>query len=115
MNDLEDRYDKFYTYKEVEFYLSSYLPNEEECRIIILKIVEQASRDYLSLHDAKSVTLQYTWETARDFIFKKTHLIGWGNRKISPAYLLSLIDMDIEWLRRKIKQKFEQIESKTNG
>ena len=112
MNNLEDRYNKTYYYKDIEFYLSEYLPNQEECRIIILKIAEQASRDYISLYHAESATLRSTWETARDFIFKETHLISWGNRKISPTYLLDLIDIDIRWLRRKMIEKLQKIESK---
>jgi len=112
MNNPEDRYNKTYQYKDVEFYLSEYLPNQEECRIIILKIAEQASRDYISLYHAESVTLQCTWETARDFIFSDTHLISWGDRRISPAYLLDLIDVDIRWLRRKMAEKLQRFESK---
>jgi hypothetical protein len=115
MLDLKNRYDKTYFYKNIEFYLSDYIPNNEECRIIILKIVEQASRDYLSLRNAKTLTLQYTWEIAREFIFNKAYLIDWGDRKISPAHLLDLIDMDIEWLRRKMKEKFKQLENENNG
>lgn len=115
MPPLKDRYDKTYEYKGIEFYLSDYTPNIEECRLIILKIVEQASRDYLSLYNSKTASLQYTWETAKDFIFSDTYYIKWGYQIVSPSQLLELVDIDIEWLRRKIRQRFAQVERKNNG
>tara|TARA_Y100000310_G_C20637076_1_gene791759 strand:+ start:541 stop:900 length:360 start_codon:yes stop_codon:yes gene_type:complete len=103
---LKDRYDKTHQYKETKFYLSNYLPNQEECKIIILKIVEQASRDYLALHNAGSPALKYAWETAKDFIFTENYLIDWGGQDVTPRYLLDLVDINIEWLRRKMKERF---------
>jgi len=112
---LKDRYDKEYEYKGVQFYLSDCTPNREECRIIILKIIEQASRDYLSLYKGKTAALQHNWETARDFIFKDTHIINWGGTIVSPAQLMELVDIDIDWLRRKTNERFSKIERKDNG
>ena len=115
MSLLKDRYDKTYKYKGIEFYLSDYSPNTEECRLVILKVIEQTSRDYLSLYNSKTSALQYTWETARDFIFSDRYYINWGNQIVSPTHLLQLVDIDIEWLRRKMRERFSQIERKNNG
>ena len=115
MPSLKDRYDKTYDYKGIKFYLSDYIPDPEECKIIILKIIEQASRDYLSLHKGKTASLQHTWETARDFIFKDKHLINWGGRIITPAELMELVDIDIDWLRRKMRERFAKIKKENNG
>jgi hypothetical protein len=112
---LKDRYDKTYDYKGIEFYLSDYTPDPEECRMIILKIIEQASRDYLSLYKGKTSALQQTWETARDFIFKENYLMNWGGRIMTPAQLMELVDIDIDWLRRKMNERFAKIERKNNG
>jgi hypothetical protein len=115
LNRLKDRYDKEYEYKGVQFYLSDCIPNEEECRIIILKIIEQASRDYLSLYKGKTAALRHNWETARDFIFKDKYLINWGGVIMSPAQLMELVEIDIDWLRRKTNERFSRIERKDNG
>lgn len=106
MSFINDRYDKAYYYKEIEFYLSDYTPNPEECRIIILKIIEQASRDYLSLYKGKTAALQYTWETARSFIFEDKYIMYWGGKITTPAQLMELVDVDIHWLRRKMRERF---------
>ena len=115
MSSIKNRYDKTHEYKGVEFYLSNYTPDDEECKIIILKIIEQASRDYLSLYKGKTAALQHSWETARDFIFKDNYLINWGMNILTPAQLMELVDIDIEWLRRKMRERFAQIERKENG
>ena len=115
MPSFRDRYDKVYEYKDVQFYLSSYTPDPEECRIIILKIIEQASRDYLSLHKGKTAALQYTWQTARDFIFKDKYLINWGGRVTTSAELMELVDIDINWLRRKMRERFTKTQKEDHG
>lgn len=115
MPSFRDRYDKVYEYKDIQFYLSSYTPDPEECRIIILKIIEQASRDYLSLHKGKTAALQYTWQTARDFIFKDKYLINWGGRVTTSAELMELVDIDINWLRRKMRERFTKTQKEDHG
>ena len=115
MPPLKDRYDKTYDYKGIEFYLSNYIPNPDECRVIILKIIEQASRDYLALHKGKTSSQKYNWETARDFIFKDPYWINWGGQIITSAEFMELVDINIDWLRRKIHQRFTEAERKNNG
>lgn len=115
MSLLKDRYDKTYDYKGIEFYLSSYTPDPEECRIIILKIIEQASRDYLALRNGKTAALQYTWETARDFIFKDKYLMYWGGKVTTSAELMELVDIDINWLRRKMRERFIKTKKEDHG
>ena len=112
MSSIENRYEKTYTYKNIEFYLSDYTPNDEECRLIILKLTEQASRDYLTLYNADSPALQQVWETAKEFIFNDIYIISWGHKNVTPTYLLNLINIDIEWLRRKIRKCFQKLKSK---
>ena len=111
----EDRYNKIHEYKGIKFHLSGYTPNYEECKIVILKIIEQASRDYLTLYNAKSPTLQYLWETARQFIFDDNYLIDWGNKTITPSNLLDIVDINIQWLRRKMQERFSKIERESDG
>jgi len=109
MPSLKDRYEKTYTYKSIEFYLSDYTPNHEECKIIILKLTEQASRDYLTLYNSKSPAIQQIWQTAKDFIFNDIYIMSWGYRNVTPTYLLNLVNIDIEWLRRKTRTRFKEL------
>jgi hypothetical protein len=110
MPHIKDRYNKTHEYKGIKFDLSDYTPDEEECRIIILKIIEQASRDYLALYQSKTTALQHNWETAKDFIFRENYPVNWGGRIITSAQLLELVDIDIDWLRRKMRERFAKIE-----
>ena len=41
-------------YGKTKFSLQDYLPNEEECKFILIKVVEQATRDYCSLSSYKT-------------------------------------------------------------
>ena len=109
MSYIKNRYNRTYVYKNIKFYLSDYTLNEEECKLIILKLTEQASRDYLTLYKAESPALQAIWETAKEFIFNDDYLMSWGHKNMTPTHLLNLVDIDIEWLRRKVRQKFNTI------
>ena len=41
--------------------------------------------------------------------------MNWGGNIITPTHLLEIIDIDIEWLRRKMKKEVAKIERKENG
>lgn len=83
------------------FELSLIAPEIDESKYIILKVFEQAIRDYFSLENAKTPIERRYYETAVDFIFDDCYRVWWGDTEKSPQDLLDVIDLDIEWVRTK--------------
>jgi hypothetical protein len=104
----DDRYDKTYTYGDVEFYLSDFMPIEEQCRFLILKILEQAVRDYTSLYDSDTTSEQLAWESAEGFLFDDEYYLMWGDLELSTEEFLELVDLDIRWVREQTRKQFER-------
>jgi hypothetical protein len=46
---MDERYNRFYKLNDTTFWLDNYSLNYEECCYLLLKIVEQAVRDYCLL------------------------------------------------------------------
>lgn len=105
---VSDRYNKTYTHNKVEFYLSDYTPNEEECRFLILKVLEQAIRDYCSLYKSELPNEQHAWATANGFLFDDDYRISWGDQEYSTDDFLMLVDLDLAWVREQARKKFEE-------
>ena len=80
------------------------LPELDECRILILKIVEQSVRDYVSLERSPAPIDQYYYQTAYLFIFQDEYRIHWGNTTKSLTDLLDLLDLDVDWFRMRVKE-----------
>jgi hypothetical protein len=78
------------------------LPHIDECRHLILKIIEQAIRDYLALENSSIPTDQYYYEIACQFIFDDEYLIDYGGTDKSFRELLDILKIDIDWLRERI-------------
>jgi hypothetical protein len=110
--DVSDRYNKTYTHNGVEFYLSDYILNPEECRYIILKVLDQAIRDYCSLHSSELPNEKFAFATANAFLFDDEYRIGWGEKEFSTEEFLMFVDLDLEWVREQAKRKFKE---KNNG
>jgi hypothetical protein len=117
---MDDRYNQYHTLGDVEFYLDDYEIDYEECCFILLKVVEQAIRDYCLLPWSHIPYKQEHWETARDFIFDDNYEIDWGNITLSLGNICEILafseqsKIDIDWIRRKTKEKYET-EKKKRG
>ena len=105
---MEDRYDKEYRYGDVTFYLSDFRPTVERCRFLILKILEQAVREYCSLVDSDVPSEQASWELARDFLFDEEYRFMWGDIEVSLEVFLDQIDLDVSWVREQTRKRFER-------
>ena len=81
---------------------SSELPHIDECRYLILKIIEQAIRDYVSLAKSSTPVEQKYYETACYFLFDDTYQIDYGGSFKSLRDLLDILDYDTEWFRERI-------------
>ena len=104
---MEERYDKEHTYGKVRFYLSDFVPDIEECRILMLKVLEQAIRDYISLADSELQSDKETWESAKDFLYDDEYRLIWGDYELSIEEYLDILDLDINWVRSQTTRKFE--------
>lgn len=103
-----DRYNRLYQHGAVKFELSFYLPDIEECRFLILKVVEQSVGDYLSLFGSNLPNDIATWESAVGFIFDEDYRIMWGDLELSQEDLLGIVDIDVRWFREKMLERFKE-------
>jgi len=110
-----DRYGKEYSYGSVRFFLSDYTPNIEECRFLILKVLEQSIRDYISLFGSNISSEQALWETAFGFIFDDDYRVLWGDKEMSPEDLIGIVDVDISYLRERVRKQFKERHGGNNG
>ena len=104
---MDDRYDREHHYNQVVFSLPYYLPNPEEVRFLIMKVIEQAVRDYCSLANAELPAEKALWETARGFIFDDSYTVDWGDKEYRLEDLLDILELDIVWFREQTTKKFE--------
>jgi len=105
--NVDDRYDKTYKEGKIEFFLSDFVLDHDEARFIILKVLEQAVRDYCTLYNAGSQRDQDDWESAKGFLFDDDYTIEWGEWTITSTELLGIVDLDIDWVREQAQKKFE--------
>lgn len=75
------------------------LPFIDECKRLILKIIEQAIRDYISLEHARAPIEKYYYETACEFLFNEEYTIDYGGEDKTMRDLLDILDLDIDWIR----------------
>jgi hypothetical protein len=104
---MDDRYNREHSYGEVTFYLSYYVPDEEQCRILMLKLLEQAVRDYCSMARSDLANEKLIWEEARAFLFDDDYQFRWGGYELSLESFLDILDLDINWVREQTQKKFE--------
>lgn len=81
-------------------------PNIQECKILLLKIVEQAVRDYINI-DLSTATPKFIeiQEEAKDFLFDDTYAIQWGDIELTLEKITAILDIDVLWFRKKILTK----------
>ena len=103
---MEERYNRVYKCGDVSFYLSDFRPEPEQCRFLMLKVLEQAVRDYCSFVDSDIPSEQTSWGLARDFLFDNDYRFMWGDREVSTEEFLDLIDLDVHWVREQTQKRF---------
>jgi len=102
------RYERTHYYGSVSFFLADYTPRLDECRFLILKIIEQSIRDYIALYQIESQPEYGDWITAKDFLFDDTYKINWGDQDISLLELCEIVNMDLLYLRKRVQQRFKK-------
>lgn len=109
----EKRYE--HKYNQIKFYLSDYIPNPEECRMLMLKMLEQGIRDYISLYDAQLPSDKLSWEEAKRFIFDDDYIFDWGNLVMNLEDMLDILDLNIHWVRKRIVIRFKKARGCSHG
>ena len=104
----QGRYNKNHYYGTVEFYLGDFCPDPEQSRFLLLKVMEQAIRDDISLADSESPAEQLLWEEAEGYLFNDEYKISWGDLEVNLDDILTMIDMDISWVRKEVRRKFKE-------
>lgn len=99
------RYDTWHEAGSARFYLENYLPDIEECKFLLLKMVEQAVRDFVSFADSDEPELIEICKEARDFLFEDEYFIEWGGRELNLQIIMDILDIDLEWFRKKTREK----------
>jgi len=104
----EPEYGRCFKVGNQKFTLEEYLPDIQECRFILFKVLEQAVRDYIKFKDTDNEDLFELWCTAKGFLFDNTYRIDWGGQDISLSEILDELDLDIDWVRSKTSKRFEK-------
>lgn len=79
-------------------------PHLDECRLLILKVIEQAIKDFLNLEYSTAPIEQYHYQTAVQFLFNKDYYIDWGTKVQTLTELLDQFYIETEWIQDKIKE-----------
>jgi hypothetical protein len=77
-------------------------PQLDECRYLIIKIVEQAVRDFISLGNSSAPIERNYYETACEFLFDNEYKIDYGGKERSLQDLLDILDIDVQWFRERV-------------
>lgn len=85
------------------------LPSSKECKFLLLKVIEQAVRDFLSMHNARFDNERETWRNARSFIYDEEYRLSWGNYNFSLEDMLNILDLDVDYFRETATRRFKEV------
>jgi hypothetical protein len=89
-------------------------PAEDECRHLLLKIIEQAVRDFINLRsDDITSAEKLARETAKGLLFDDDFLIDWGGISLDLERILALWDLEVDWFRERVL-RLEKIKIEKN-
>jgi hypothetical protein len=74
----------------------------DECKLIIIKTINQAIHDYLTLSYSIKPIEQLCYKAATQFLFNNKYKIQYGHSEKSLNDLLEIISLDINWVRKKV-------------
>ena len=102
---MDDRYDRWYLHGVVRFYLSSFTVDLDQSKLLLLKVIEQSIRDYIAFRGSTLVAERRIWEEANDFLFDDSYYFHWGDLEINLDDALTMLNLEISWLRANIKKR----------
>jgi len=98
----EDRYNSIHTWGTVQFSMTDFYPQEDECKYLLMKIVEQAIRDYINLEKCIVPTEVQYYESSQDFLFDDECRIQYGDFLLSFTDILHTLGLEVDWFRKKV-------------
>lgn len=96
------RYGTTFYWSGIPFTLSEPFPPEDECRFLLLKILEQAIRDYINLQNSSILLEKFYFQTAEGILFDDDYRINYGGHDMSLSDILHAINIEQEWFRDKV-------------
>lgn len=91
----------------------------DECKFIIIKIINQAIHDYLTLFNSSKPLERACYHIASQFLFDDDYSIKYGTSEKTLNELLEILDRDIHWFRKKIinlkNKKIEEYRRQQNN
>lgn len=85
-----------------KFILTEFYPQEDECKFLLMKMIEQSIRDYINLEKCIAPIEIQHFESARDFLFDDEYTIQYGEREIGLVDVLHILSLEIDWFREKV-------------
>ena len=80
--------------------------NHDEWRFVLLKVVDQAKKDFLNLYLTTDTTEALYWRSAKSFLFQDTYTIDWGDYILSLKEILELLGYELLEFRARIEEQF---------
>jgi hypothetical protein len=81
----------------------------QESKVIMMAVIQQAIRDYVTYYEADKIKEMEIWETARLFLFDEKYYFVWGDDEITPEEFMDILDLDIEYIRDLVKIKIKTV------
>jgi hypothetical protein len=78
------------------------IPTPDECKYLILKVIEQAVRDYLSLEKTNTPIEKLYYETACEFLFDDDYIVEFGGANKTLRDFLDILDISLDWFRERV-------------
>ena len=80
----------------------AWILQEDDCRFLLLKMVEQAVRDYLVLSSSIAPIERYHFTSAEAFIFDEDYLIKYGEYELALHDILGILNIEADWFRNRV-------------
>jgi len=77
----------------------------DEAKRVLLRVIEQAVRDFINYQNPTTIWEQEYFTTAKGFLFDDDYRVSWGDWECSLQDLLDIFDIEASWLRKNILSK----------
>ena len=90
------------------------IPQPDEILYLLLRVVEQAIRDYLSLDKAAAPIEKEYYDTACQFLFDDEYVMEFGGANKTLKEILEMLEIEVIWFREKVIKLKQQKHDKIN-
>ncbi len=108
MNRTHFRYTEVHEWGNTRFTLTYFEPQHDECKFLLMKVVEQAVRDFINLEFSTIPIEKVYYESATGFLFDTDYRIDYGGHEMSFSDVLDCLDMEAIWFREQVSKLKER-------